>query len=78
MAFNSATYRKNKYRREAYAYLAQARDIKARAAAGTASDWEPARIASLAFLARNSIRLFRSARAICAINAEIKRIRLHG
>ena len=40
MAFNSNTYRANKYCKDAAKALANAREIKARAAAGDAYDWE--------------------------------------
>ena len=40
MAFNAKTYRSNKARKEAWKNLAAAREIKARAALGTAYDWE--------------------------------------
>ena len=51
MAFNAKTYRANKARKEAMAYIAKARDIKARALIGDAYDWEVARIPTLAKLA---------------------------
>lgn len=59
MPFNADTYRANKARKEAQANLATAREIKARAAAGTAYDWEIPRIAMFARLARSSMRLSR-------------------
>lgn len=58
MPFNANTYRANKYRREAWAYLAEARAIKARVAAG--SEWERPRVGTMVKLARNSLRLMRS------------------
>jgi hypothetical protein len=63
MAFNSLTYRMNKCRRKAWEELAQARDIKARAARGEAYDWELPRVAHLAKLARLSMRLYLSMKA---------------
>lgn len=75
MAFNANTYRMNRHRRDAYAHLAKARDIKARVALGHAYDWEVPGIASQVLQARISMRLFRSARAICRIDAEQRRLR---
>ena len=48
------TYRANKYRRQAWADLASARDIKARAAIGQAYDWELPRIVFYVKMARSS------------------------
>jgi hypothetical protein len=62
MAFNATTYRANKTRKQAWAYLAQARDIKARAARGEAYDWETPRIASCVKLARLEMHLHLSYR----------------
>lgn len=59
MPFNSRTYHRNRYRREALANLAKARDIKARAAAGEAYDWEIPRIKTFVELARIDWRLYR-------------------
>lgn len=56
MAFNSDTYRANKCRKEAWAELARARDIKARAARGDAYDWELPRVAHFVKMARSSMR----------------------
>lgn len=56
MAFNSDTYRANKYRKQAWAELARARDIKSRAAAGIAYEWELPRIAHFVAMARSSMR----------------------
>lgn len=67
MAFNATTYRANQYRRKAWDNLAAARDIRNRTAAGTAYDWEPPRIATLVFLARNAMHLHLSYRAQCDI-----------
>ena len=58
MAFNSNTYHGNKARRTAWAELAQARDIKARAARGEAYDWEVQRIARLVSYARSSMHSY--------------------
>ena len=52
MAFNSDTFRANKARREAWNYLDEARDIKARVKTGEAYDWEEGRIATKVKLAR--------------------------
>lgn len=62
MAFNARTYRRNKYRQNALANLAAARDIKARVASGDAYDWEQPRIATFAKLARIDWRLYLSIR----------------
>jgi hypothetical protein len=67
MAFNSNTYRMNQYRKKAWAELAEARDIKDRAARGEAYDWEVPRIATFVQLARSSMRLFLSAQRIRAM-----------
>lgn len=64
MAFNSNSYRRNKYRATALRELAEARDIKARVAAGTAYDWEAPRIATLAKLARSSWHIYLSLRRV--------------
>jgi hypothetical protein len=66
MAFNAHTYRMNQYRKEAWAYLAEARAIKAAVAAGDsfAIRFNADRIPSRVFLARNSMRLFRSQRTL--------------
>jgi hypothetical protein len=64
MAFNSHTYHANRYRREAWAYLAQARDIKARVLAGTAYSWEAARIPTMVQLARITLKLSRGQLAL--------------
>lgn len=73
MAFNADTYRANKYRRQAWAELAKARDIKQRAAAGTAYEWEAARIPTFVQLARSSMRISISARRIAQLNREHRR-----
>ena len=57
MAFSGNTYRANKYRNRAWADLASARDIKARAAAGVAYDWELPRIAFYVKMARSSMHI---------------------
>lgn len=44
MAFNGQTYRRNKARRSALEYLAQARAYKARVLSGEAYTWEAALI----------------------------------
>ena len=62
MAFNAQTYRKNKWRKQAWNELAQAREIKARVTAGQAYDWEVPRIAHFVKLARISMRLHLSCR----------------
>lgn len=60
MAFNSASYRRNQYRRKALAELEAARNIKRRLAAGCAYPWEGERIATFVKLARISWRLYLS------------------
>lgn len=67
MAFNSDSYYRNKWRRDAFELLARAREIKARALAGDAYDWELPMIASNASLARSTWRLYLSQREIIAI-----------
>jgi hypothetical protein len=75
MAFNANTYRMNQARREAWARLAEARDIKARTAAGTAYAWEADRIASRVKLARIAMHLHLSYCRVAGLNAAAKRIR---
>lgn len=58
MAFNSQTYRANRHRKQAWAELAQAREIKARVATSEAYEWEIPRIALYAKLAHSSMRLY--------------------
>lgn len=70
MAFNSYTYRANRYRKEAWAHLAEARDIKARATVGDAYDWEIGRIAHLVFVARISMRLSLQVRQLRTIQQQ--------
>lgn len=67
MSFNSNTYHINKYRREAAAELAKARDVKARAATGDAYDWELPRIATFVKLARLANHLANSYARLKAI-----------
>jgi hypothetical protein len=55
MPFNSDTYHANKSRKDAWAYLAEAREIKERAARGEAYDWEVARISTLVMIARGNM-----------------------
>jgi hypothetical protein len=68
MAFNAETYRRNKYRREAWAHLKAARELKAQIAAGERSaelwGW---RIASHVKHARIGMNLYRSQRRICNV-----------
>lgn len=52
MAFNSNTYQANKAAKSAYANIRQAKDIKRRAAAGEAYQWEIERISNLVKYAR--------------------------
>lgn len=58
MPFNSQSYHRNKYRREAKARLVDARELKARIAAGEAYDWEIPRLATFVRLARIDWRLY--------------------
>jgi hypothetical protein len=69
MAFNSDTYRANKYARKSRDELARAREIKARVVAGElpADHWEAQRIGTFAKLAILSARISRSARRSAAI-----------
>lgn len=56
MPFNSQSYHRNKYRRQALERLAKARDIKRRRAMGEAYDWES--IPSAVKLARIDWRIY--------------------
>jgi len=56
MAFNGNTYRANRDARTAWKHLADARDVKARAATGDAYGWEVDRIPTLVSLARSNMR----------------------
>ena len=58
MAFNSNTYRMNKYRKLALADLAAARELKARVARGAAYEWEASRLAYYVTFARTNWRLY--------------------
>lgn len=58
MAFNSESYRRNKYRKDALVYLERARAIKARVTSGEAYDWEASRISVFATLARIDWHLY--------------------
>lgn len=69
MAFNGNTYRMNKYRKQAYEHLAQARELKVRITAGTAYEWEKPRVAFFAEQARICMRLHRSCKALKALGA---------
>lgn len=63
MAFNSNTYHANKSRREAWKALAEAREIRARIAAGVAYDWEASQVRICVMRARGAMHrhlLFRS------------------
>jgi hypothetical protein len=55
--FNANTYYYNRDRKKAYAYIAQAKDIKARAKTGSAYAFEINRIPSLVKLARNEMHI---------------------
>lgn len=68
MAFNAETYRMNKYRKQAWAELAQAKDIRDRAKVGDAYDWEIPRITTFVKLARISMRLHLGMRRFKAIS----------
>lgn len=68
MAFNATTYRMNKFRKQAWAYLQAARDIRARVTADPAHEWERPRIATHVQLARGSMRMHLIERRIRAID----------
>jgi hypothetical protein len=68
MAFNANTFKANREAKEAYEKLAQAKDIKARAAVGDAYDWEVSRIPMLVELARFSMKTALHYRAMNQIN----------
>lgn len=57
MAFNAHTYRMNQHRKSAWRYLAEAREIKSRAARGEAYGWETPRITLNVMLARSEMKL---------------------
>ncbi len=56
MPFNADTYYANKAARSAWAWLAMAKDVKARATRGEAYDWEIARLPTLVIHARADMR----------------------
>lgn len=64
MPFNANTYRMNRYRRKAWDELREARAIRERVATGIAYPWENERIAFLVRMARLSMRLHLSCRAM--------------
>jgi hypothetical protein len=64
MAFNANTYRMNKWRREAWAKLKEARELRARVTAGEAYEWEAPLIGSHVQTARCFMRLHLACRAI--------------
>lgn len=64
MAFNAISYRRNQARRQAWAYLAEARAIKQRIAAGEAYSWEAPMIESRVKLARIAMHMHLSFRRI--------------
>ncbi len=70
MAFNSNTYRTNKWRRTAWENLAEARAIKARVLAGTACDWEAPRIKFFVEQALGAMRLYLSGKEIQALTSK--------
>lgn len=70
MAFNSQTYHRNRARKSALAYLEEARDVKRRAAAGDAYDWEVERLPRMVALARNGGRIYLSYLAVDRMNAD--------
>lgn len=70
MPFNSTTYHANKYRREAWRQLEEARALRARVAAGEAYDWEVPRVALLAKLALGSMKIHLSYRALGALKGK--------
>lgn len=64
MPFNAGTYRANRWRKDAWKRLDEARDIKARASRGEAYEWEIPRIALNVTLARSSMKLYLSQRRV--------------
>jgi hypothetical protein len=68
MAFNSNTYRMNRYRKEAWAHLADARELKARVQCGECYSWEPPRVRFHVEQARICMRLHLRCRAYAAIS----------
>lgn len=75
MVFNSDTYYANKYARSAWEYLAQARDVKARAARGEAYAWEIERQPRLIEMARRTMHLSVIFRRISNNGKRLKRKR---
>lgn len=72
MAFNTDTYHANKRSREAREYLAEARALKARVAAGEERyRGEGDRLPFFVAMARSSARLARSHRAIRALSRKL-------
>lgn len=74
MPFNQRSYYRNKARNSALRELAEARDIKKRAAAGEAYDWEIPRIATRVKLARLHWRTYLGYVRGDRMNEDIKRI----
>ena len=70
MPFNSNSYYRNKYRREALSYLDQARNVK-RLNPGRAQD----DLRHCVRLARSAWRSYLSYKAICECDADYKRYR---
>jgi len=70
MPFNANTYHANRARREAWDYLAKARELKARAAVGEAYEWELPRISVFAKLARLSMHSHLNWRAIAKLDRD--------
>lgn len=73
MAFNSASYYRNKWRRDAIAELRKAREHKRQAAAerdANGRQWHLGRLAMAVRMARSSWRLYRSQAVICELQRE--------
>lgn len=70
MPFNANTYRLNQYRKSRDGNIAKVREIKARAEAGDAYQWEIDRIPRLIEMARIDNALVRSQKRIIAISQE--------
>lgn len=71
MSFNSNTYRMNQARKEAWASLAKAREIKDRAARGEAYAWERGDMVTAVRIARLSMHQMLCYRELKRIDGEL-------
>jgi hypothetical protein len=71
MAFNGASYRRNKWRRDALERLTEARRLKAHAASErdeNGRQWALGRVSMAVRLARSSWRLYQLQRTVCELS----------